>query len=73
MITWLKSETWIAEGSNELINRQFVSFLITSFPLGKFFSFIMVLISIRLINRVPFVSQPPEWTLKYCQSAAALA
>ncbi|VXD07772.1 hypothetical protein YERSI8AC_60204 [Enterobacterales bacterium 8AC] len=56
----MKSETWVAEGSNESINRQFVSFLTTSFLFRKFFSFIMVLIFIRLINRVPFVSHPSE-------------
>jgi hypothetical protein len=60
VIILFESETWIAEGSNELINRQFVSFLITLLPFRKFFPFIMVLIFIRLINRVPFVSQPPE-------------
>ncbi len=69
----LKSETWIAEGHNELFNRQFVFILITLFPLRKFSSLIMMLIYIHAINSVPFVSQPPEYAYKYCQTALALA
>ena len=69
----LKSETWIAEGHNELFNRQFVFILIALFPLRKFSSLIMMLIYIHAINRVPFVSQPPEYAYKYCQTALALA
>jgi hypothetical protein len=57
----LKSETWIAEGHNELFNRQFEFILITFFPSRKFSSLIMMLIYIHAINRVPFVSQPPEY------------
>jgi hypothetical protein len=73
VIAELKNETSIAEGSIELINRQFVRFLITLFPLRNFSPFIMVLIFNHLINSVPFASQLPKWPKKYCQSAGALA
>ncbi|WP_440509171.1 hypothetical protein, partial [Serratia ureilytica] len=59
-IAELKNETWLAEGSNELINRQFVRFLIRFFPPRKFSPFIMVLIFNRRIIRVSFASQLPK-------------
>jgi hypothetical protein len=60
VIAELKNETSIAEGSNELINRQFVRFLITLFPLRKLSPFIMMLILTHRINSVPFASQLPK-------------
>ena len=54
-IAELKNETWLAEGSNELINRQFVRFLIRFFPLRKFSPFIMVLILI--VEQSEFLSR----------------
>jgi hypothetical protein len=62
VIAELKNETSIAEGSIDLINRQFVRFLIRFFPLRKFSPFIMMLIFNHLINSVPFASQTPKMT-----------
>ncbi|CAE1142562.1 protein of unknown function [Serratia sp. Tan611] len=69
----MKNETSITEESIELINRQFVRLLTAYFPFKKFSSFIMVLIFNCRIKRVPFASQLPKRTEKYCQSTAALA
>lgn len=53
----LKNETWVAEGGNELFNRQLLIVLLIFFSLRKLSSLIMVLFSVYSVNRVPFVSQ----------------